>query len=250
MKIPFSNTTLKNGLIQICERNCGFADGGISGDTTLLPQFTADINLAVDEVFGFMFPLGGTWQLDDNNHGDYPFIYTSIVSGRRDYTFDTDEQGNVILDIYRVMAADSTGVFRELQAVDQQSLNSNQEDTNSLIDGQNLTGTPTRYDKTGNSIFLDLIPNYNYSNGLKVFINREAYHFLSTDTTTSVGFAHLFQEYFALAASYRYAYRKLLGNKADLEKEMLKMRQAIMDYYGSREKDAPGRLIANVENTE
>jgi hypothetical protein len=259
MSIPFSNTTLKNGLIQVIERTLGMSDGQISGNATLLAYFTADINLTIDEVFGFMFPLGGTWQLDDANHTAYPFIYTNLVSGQRDYTFLTDQQGNVILDIYKVMVADSSGFFREITPIDQQTADSNVFNTDTFINGQNLGGTPTRYDKTGNSIFLDLIPNYNFTNGLKVFINREGNYFVSTDTTKTVGFAHLFHEYFALKAAYKYARTKGMsvaggrlrnGAFTGLLAEIDTLEQGIKNYYGKREKDVKPRLVANREYTK
>jgi len=248
MSIPYNSTSSKNGIIQLIERNCGFADGGISGNSTLLAQFTGDVNLAVDEILGFMFPRGGAWQLDDSNHTDYPVITTNLVSGQRDYSFTTDEQGNVILDIYRVMVADSSGVFHDLTAKDQQLATNNNSNTDGFVDGRDTTGSPNAYDKTANGIFLDPIPNYSYTNGLKVFINREASYFTPTDTTKKLGFAHLYHEYLALRPSYQYAYRNNLTNAQRLENEMIKMRQAIIEYYGTREKDVKKRFIPNVEN--
>lgn len=248
MSIVYSDTTNKSGIIQLIEQNCGFNDGGISGDSTLLAQFTGQINATIDEMLGFLFPKGGTWQLDDSNHIDHPFIYTNIVSGQRDYSFDTDEQGNVVLDIYRVMVADSGGTFAEIKAQDQQTANSNNSNTTSYIDGKNTAGVPTTYDKTGNSIFLDPVPNYDYTKGLKVFINREASYFTTSDTAKKLGFASLFHEYLALKPSYNYARANSLNNREVLKRDMLEMRQAIIDYYGTREKDVKKRLIANVEN--
>lgn len=248
MSIVYSDTTNKSGIIQLIEQNCGFADGGISGNSTLLAQFTGQVNTTIDEMLGFLFPKGGTWQLDDSNHTDHPFIYTNIVSGQRDYSFDTDEQGNVVLDIYRVMVADSGGTFQEIKTRDQQTLNSNNSDTNSYIDGKNTSGTPNTYDKTGNSIFLDPVPNYNLTNGLKVFINREGSYFSTTDTIKKLGFASLFHEYLSLKPSYNYARANSLANREVLKRDMLEMRQAIIDYYGTREKDVKKRLIANMED--
>lgn len=248
MSIVYSDTTNKSGIIQLIEQNCGFNDGGVSGDSTLLAQFTGQVNATIDEILGFLFPKGGTWQLDDSNHTDHPFIYTNIVSGQRDYSFDTDEQGNVVLDIYRVMVADSGGTFAEIKARDQQTANSNNSNTTSYIDGQNTAGVPTTYDKTGNSIFLDPVPNYDYTNGLKVFINREGSYFTSSDTTKKLGFASLYHEYLALKPSYNYARANSLNNREVLKRDMLEMRQAIIDYYGTREKDVKKRFIANVEN--
>jgi hypothetical protein len=258
MSIPFSDTVNRNGVIQLIEKNLGFSPGDISGNADLLADFTADVNLTIDEILGFMFPLGGTWQLDDSNHTDYPIVYANIVLGQRDYTFTTDEQGNYILDIYKVTVADPRGVYRELEAVDQQTLNGANYNTDTLIDGQNSSGIPTRYDKTANGIFLDLIPNYNYTRGLQVFINREASYFTVADTSKRLGFAHLFHEYLALRPSYIYATRKSMpiaggrlknGAYTGLASMVANMKEEIKNYYGSREKDAPAKMRPNVENT-
>lgn len=248
MSIKFNDTTNKNGLIQLIERNCGFNDGDISGNSTLLAQFTADINLALDKAISIILPAGGTWQFDDSNQSDYPIITTNIVSGQRDYPLTTDGSGNLILDIYKVLVANSSGVFSEISPVDQQTTTNNNSDTITFLDGNNSTGTPTRYDKTGNGIFLDPIPNYNSTGGLKVLINREGSYFTVSDTTKKPGFAGLFHEYLALRPSYQYAYRKGLANANALRNEMLVMERAIDDYYGSRERDVKMGMTANVED--
>lgn len=233
MSIPFSNTTTKNGIIQLIERNLGFDDGAISGNSTLLAKFTADVNLTLDRVNALVLPASGTWQFDDSNQTDYPTITASLVSGQRSYSFTTDETGNFILDIYKVLVADNNGNYRELQPIDVQS----DPEAISFLDGTNTTGIPNRYDKTANGIFLDPIPDYTYANGLKVLINREMTYFTTSDTTKKAGFAGIFHEYLALRPAYQYAYRKSLPNATSLEKETLRMEQAIVDYYSARERD-------------
>lgn len=195
-----------------------------------------------------MFPLGGTWQLDDTNHTKYPIITTNLVSGQRDYFFTTDQQSNVILDIYKILIADPSGVFQEIYPVDQQTANSYETNVDSLTDGRNQTGTPIRYDKTGNGIFLDPIPSYNSTGGLKIYINREGSYFTTSDTDKKVGFAHLFHEYFIVSPSYKYAYKKGLKNVNSLEKEMIRLRDAIKAYYGKRQKDVKGRVGVSRQN--
>lgn len=193
---------------------------------------TRDINLALDRVFSLIFEVGGTWQFDDNNHGDYAIITTNIVSGQRDYSFTTDEQGNLILEVLKVFVADSTGLFREVTPVDVPA-----GAPSNYWDGQNTGGQPNSYDKLANGIMLDPIPNYNRTNGLKVYISREASYFATTDTTKKAGFAGLFHEYLALRPSYQYAYRNGLPNMNLLKQEMLEMEEAIKNYYKAREKD-------------
>lgn len=206
---------------------------------------TADENLALDKAFSIIFKSGGRWQFDDSNFTDYPIISRNIVSGQRDYTFTADENGNLILDVYKVMVKTSAnGPYVEIQPVDQQS----DADMSSFYDGQNTSGIPTRYDKTANGIFLDAIPNYNATDGIKVFINREGSYFSVGDTTKKPGFAGLFHEYIALRPSYQYAYRNSLDNVNKLQEEMLRMEKEMSEYYTFRERDSKRRMVAFRQN--
>lgn len=243
MSLVFSNTTSKNGILQRIEKRCGFQDGAITGNATKLAQFTGDVNTALDKVLSMIFAVGGTWQFDDSNHTDYPIITTNIVSGQRDYTFTTDQTGNLILEVYKVLVADDSGDYREILPVDQQS-----DAPVNYTDGNNTTGLPITYDKTGNGIFLDPIPNYSETNGLKVFINREASYFATTDTTKKPGIAGLFHEYLVLHPSYHYCLNNRIETTRDLKVELLEMEEAIMDFYKLREKDTVKRLIGARNN--
>lgn len=229
MSIQFNDTTNKSGLIQLIERNCKYVDGWISGNAVRLKEFTSEINLALDYVWSCIFKAGGTWQFDDSNHTDYPIITTNLVSGQRDYSFTTDENGNIILDIYKVLVAQPDGTFLTINPVDVQS-----EDVSGFYDGRNITGTPTKYDKTANGIFLDAIPNYTIADGIKIYINREGSYFATTDTTKKAGFSGLYHELLALIPSYKYAPDSQLNR---IEGRMVKMEQDMKDSYGKRERD-------------
>jgi hypothetical protein len=253
MSTQFNNTTSKAGLIQLCEDNCGFSDGDISGNPTLFAKFTGYMNLGLDDAWSVILQATGKWHLDDSNFTDYPFITTNLVSGQRDYSFTTDGSGNVILDIYRVMVADPSGVFHEIHPVDQQATTyetGNSEDTTSFFDGKNASGTPTRYSKTGNGIFLDVIPSYNSTGGLKIFINREASYFTTAHTTKMPGFAGLFHTYLSIFASEMYCGMHDLKQLKKLNLDKVSMRRAIEEYYAKRDKDTPKRMIFNVENNK
>lgn len=244
MSLAFSNTTSKNGILQRIERTCGFQDGDITGNTTRLAQFTGDVNVALDRVLSLIFSVGGTWQFDDSNHTDYPIITTNLVSGQRDYTFTADESGNLILEIYKVLVADDSGDYREILPVDQQS-----DAPVNYTDGNNTTGLPITYDKTGNGIFLDPIPNYNETNGLKIYINREASYFTTSDTTKKPGFAGLFHEYLVLHPSFYYCLRNGIAIRNSIKEELMEMEAQIMDFYKMREKDTVKRLIGARNNS-
>lgn len=251
MSLQFNDLINYKGIVQIYEKECGMDRGAISDDEDKLKEFTADVNLALDDVFTIGFKASGTWQLDDSNQTDYPIIKTNLVSGQRDYTFLVDQRGNLILDIYRVVVSDSQGKFREIYPVDQQTLNNNQENTDNFINGQNLSGIPTRYDKTANGIFLDLIPNYNYANGLQVFINREPLYFSYDDLTKKAGIPGLLHRYLALKPAQDYARRNSLDNYKAISAEVQKYELiTIPDMFGGRKKDEKRRMLANIENNK
>ena len=255
MSVPFSNTSTTGaiGQIQLCEDYCGFNTGDISGNQTFLQKFTSYINLGLDDAWSIVLQATGKWHMDDSNFTDYPIILSNLVSGQRDYPFVSDGSGNIILEIYRVMVADPTGTYHEIYPVDQfqtTEKTGNLENTDAMINGLNASGTPTRYSKTGNGIFLDVIPNYNSTKGLKVFIDREASYFVTSDGTKKAGFAGIFHQYLALFASEFYAGIKSLANLKKLNADKMQMRRDIQEYYARRDKDTPKRMMPNVENNK
>lgn len=207
-------------------------------------DLTADENLAIDRFLSIAIPASGKWQLDDTSHPDYPIITTDLVANQRDYSFTSDENGNLILDIFKVMVANEAGIFSEVPSVDMQS----DANMNSFYDGQDTTGVPTRHDKTGNGIFLDPIPSYNSTGGLKLFINREAIYFTTSDTTKKVGLDGRFHEYFALYPSYLYAMRNGLETREVFKRDLAEMEEKIRYTYAGRERGVRRNLKANVEN--
>mgnify|MGYP000945674510 CR=1 FL=1 len=247
MSIQFNDTSNRKGLVQFFEKEIGANYGDISGNTNKLKEFTADVNIAFDEYLNLAIRSSGTWQFDDSNHTDYPIITTNLVSGQRDYTFVSDEGGNLILDIYKVVAKDTGGVFQDLKPVDQQS----EEDMNSFYDGQNVSGIPTRYDKTANGIFLDAIPNYNSTNGLKVYINREPSYFAYTDTTKKPGVPGTHHRWFYLRPSLDYARRHLTNDAyTKIQNEVFKLQKEIETDFGERERDIIRRMTPRKENNK
>lgn len=251
MSLQFSNAS-GLGQIQLCEDYCGFERGDILNNAIFLQRFTGYINLALDDAWSIILQATGKWHLDDSNQTDYPIITTNLISGQRDYPFTVDGSGNIILEIYRVMVADPSGTFREIYPVDQFQTTlktGNLENTDPMYNGLNASGTPTRYSKTGNGIFLDVIPNYLSNGGLKVFIDRESSYFNTADTIKKPGFVGIFHQYLALWSSEFYAGVKTLTNLDKLNADKMQMRRDIAEYYARRDKDTPKRMVPNVENT-
>lgn len=235
--LQFNDTTNKSGILQVIERTLWGEDGygKITGNTTRLATFTSEVNLAYSRLLALLFEASGTWQYDDSNQTDYPIIKTNIVSGQRDYSFTTDQTGNLVLDIYKVAILQSSTAtqYIELEPVDTQS----EQDTARRFNDTTYTGIPYDYDKTANGIIFGTLPNYNATNGLLLYINREQTYFTTADTTKKPGFAGLFHEYLALKAAYAHASLNTLSNAPAILNEVLRMEADIKSYYGRREKD-------------
>lgn len=236
MSIQFNDTTAYKGLVQLYEKDIAVARGVISGDTNKLKEFTADCNIAFDDFLHLAFNSSGTWQYDDSNHTDFPIITTNLVASQRDYTFTNDESGNLIIDIHRVFVRNSTtDPYFEIHPVDVQT--DNEGIISEIADGLNSEGTPYRYEKTGNGIFLDPIPDTSVTNGLKLYINREASYFISTDTTKKPGVPGILHAWFYKKPAYEYAKRHLLSNVNVLREDVQLLEEKIKDYFSHRERD-------------
>lgn len=258
MSLQFNDTTTYRGIVQEYEREIGANIGDISGNTTKLKEFTAMANLAFDDFFHIAFGASGTWQFDDTSTYEsdgvterrYPIITTNLVSGQRDYTFSTDGQSNIILDVFKVLVADANGNFSEIKPVDQQTQNSQNNPVVNYLSGQNNQGTPNSYDKTGNGIFLDPIPSYNYTGGLKMLVNREPSYFVYTDTTKKPGIPGNLHKWFALKPALEYARRNNLTSFNRLYDAVTKMEKVIEETFARRQRDTKNRMLPNVENTK
>lgn len=242
MSLPFNDTIAYKGLVQFFEKEVGLTRGTVSGDIDLLKEFTSDVNISLDDFTAIALSASGKWQFDDSNHtDDYPIIYTSIVSGQRDYSFLSDAQGNLILDVYKVyiLSSATATLYVEVNPIDQQS-----ELTNIGIEST-ITGIPLSYDKTANAIIFDTIFNYNVAKGIKILINREGSYFTYTDTAKKPGVPGILHPYFYLKPAREYARRNSLASFARLDEEILKYEGddergivgKITDYFSRRSKD-------------
>ncbi len=248
MSLPFNDTTNLKGIIQEIEKECGMNEGDISDHATKLKEWTASVNLALDDYFSYALPASGKWQLDDSGHTKYPIIKTDINSGQRDYAFTTDEQSNLILDIYKVaiLTSATATLYEELKPVDTQSEDGSVSDFNN----SSHTGTPTEYDKTANGIIFREVPDYTATNGLLIYINREASYFTSSDTTKKPGVPGIHHRYFAIKPALDFARRNNLTNYNRLREEVISfegdeekgIHGSIEKYFGRREKDVRKRL--------
>lgn len=225
--MQFSDTTTKDGILQDCE-SILFGDnyGQITDDSNLLATFTRNANRALDRVTSLIFEADGRWNWDDKNRTDYPIATTDLVSGQSDYRFNVSH-----LNIDQIEIRDEAdSSWQKLKAI-------NRTDYSKPLSAVYGEGSPIVYTKIADAFFLFPEPNYSVSGGLKVYFQREASYFESTDTTKEPGFARLYHKLISLWASYDYASVNLMPIARVLRDEILVIEQELQDFYSMRSKD-------------
>jgi hypothetical protein len=230
--MQFNNTTDKNGLVQLCEVFLGMEDGTISGNTTLLKQFTMLINSWYRKVNSAIWDVCGTWEYDDSNYTDLPVATTDLVADQQDYELPSTAQM-----VLKVRVLDKDGNPSELTPVSFIGMTS---DTDNR-------GMPTEYELRGRSIILNKLPTSDYvtlTNGLEVYFSRDIDEFVSTDTTKEPGFVSNFHRLLSLGASHDYAISYEMFDKANfLKGDINEMVAELRKFYGSQFRDMKTRIL-------
>lgn len=224
-------------------------DAELGTNSTSYPIATKvlDINVALDDAIDIAIKECGTGQFDDTNHtSNYPIITTDLNSGQRDVSYTADGSGNLVLDIYKVLVMNPSGVYVEIPQVDVQS----EFNTQSFTDGRNQTGTPTSYDRTGNGIIFDVIPDYSQTDGVKMYINREGSYFTVSDTTKKCGLDGRLHEYLVVSPAYKQACRKGMDFKAELLRRKVELENKIKEVYARKDRGVRKILTSKSNNIQ
>jgi len=233
-------------IIRQYEKEIGANRGDIADNSTRLEDFVDEENIAFSDYLTLAFNTSGTWKFDDSNHTDFPEIVTDIVAGQREYPFVVDEEGNLVLDIYKVYAKETGRDYLGLEPIDADTTGVE----NGITAGSTIQGVPYRYDKTANVIILDPVPSASVTDGLKVSINREATFFTTADTTKKPGVPGLHHKWFYLRPALDYARRNTLNSYNRLEAEVLKLETDIKKAFSRRAKDEQNILTAVTIDSE
>jgi len=219
--MQFNDLTTKLGLCQEVDDICG--SNLISYP---IESKTRRANMALSDFVGVALGADTRWQFDDTNLTDLPIGLTDINSGQNDYSLDT-----TVLKILKVEHLNTEGIFEELTPID---IN----DTPIPLDELFADGIPKYYDKFANSVVLYPKPNFDRDSSLRVWFQRDASYFVSTDTTKQPGIPSIFHKYIALKVAEPYARDKRLENYVSIRNEITKIEtEDIPEYYAKRNKD-------------
>lgn len=204
--MQLNDTSTKQGLYQdACYELFGDSDDHTSEYP--LADFVRHINRWYDMVVTKILQSDSRWEWDDTNKTDLPIANISLVSGQQDYGITSA----TFLKVSRVDCKDANG--NSLNLI---QFNHNQLRGIGLNSFENTPGTPKHYRKQASSVFLYPAPNYNYTNGLRIFYQRNVDYFVAADTTKVPGFAEPFHRILSLGAAYEYARVNGLMTKATM----------------------------------
>lgn len=241
----FSDTTNKNGIIQTCEFYCGLGDAGISGNATLLKQFTNLVNIANSRVWHLLFKNNGGWKYDDSNNTDLPQASQDLSNGVSKYALPTGA-----LQVDRVEVKDVNGDYQKLAPLTLEQI------TEGLDEFQSTDGLPRYYRLVGSTI--ELFPGVlstavTTTNGLKVYFGRGSTTFASTDTTKTPGFASEYHDMVPVKSSLEWlkVNKPNSGTLTLLMNDDVKRESQLVEYEVNKFKDRkPARFQPKYRNYE
>lgn len=169
----YNDTTNYSGVLQIAETKTDVGLGYFTGDATRLKQITATANQIVHELWNVCFKASGSWKFDDGNYTNLPQSTTELTSGTNKYALPSEA-----LTVESVQIKDRNGNYVRIKPLDI---------INSKAIDYSKTGVPTQYSLVNGTIILDITPDYTATEGLKVYFERQAVEFATTDTTRTPG---------------------------------------------------------------
>lgn len=243
-QLVFNDTSNNQGVLQEIERMTGLGATGITGDATLLKDFTRLVNIWDGRLTMDILLSDGRWQYDDLNIGDINRATTNLVSGQADYSVRTDDNSREIWKVSRVDIKDSNGNWKQLKQKDEREI------TEGYSAYQSTDATPLEFDWDGISLFLLPAPNYNSTAGLKIFFQRESKPFATSGTDSQIpGAASAFHYLWALGPAYEYARDNGKTNVNALRAELEQGRAEMKEFYATRNKQEKPGLRIKQEST-
>ena len=196
-------------------------------------------NIWLDKVFSWILQADKRWNFDDNNQSDLPIGTIALVADQRDYGLTAA----TVLNILKIVCKDSAGNYRELA-----SMTLDDPAARDILELRNSSGTPRRYVKNGNAIFLDPAPSYASATGLRVFFQRNTVPFTTADTTAVPGFAKPFHDILPMGAAYDYLSKEASPRADRLLLMIEKMKADLIEFYSARSEDSRPRLSLHEED--
>ena len=200
-----------------------------------------NLNIAVESLAGKIIQLDGMWKFDDPNQTDFPRGTATLVEGQELYSFASE-----YLVIKKIEIKDTSSVWREIQPIDTDQLESSTEE----YFGTDSSGNPTKnmpefYALTGRHIRLFPAPaaaNVTLASGLRVTFERTIDLITASDTTQQPAIQSPFHGLLCYMVSIPYC---MIFNKdrvRSYEQKVLEGTKDCLEYYSNRGEDNDNQI--------
>lgn len=193
------------------------------------------INIALEQVVGWILEADGTWQWDDSNYTDLPIGTQTLVEAQSAYSFS-----DKFLEIEEVQIKDINGDWQIIQPIDQKEYS----DTTPLSEDFGTDGMPEYYDKVSDdTIKLYPAPTATactLTSGLKIRFSRTASLYTYADIVTGTqvpGFASPYHVILAYMASIPFCMTYKKDRVVAYQNEVARLKDGLIKLYSRREKD-------------
>lgn len=196
------------------------------------------INPGLQELVGELVVIDGKFEYDDTNYTDLPIGTGTLVDGQTQYTFSAEYLR--VLGIH-ILNDDGTR-YRKIKPLDISEMNGLSPDEFFGVDssGNPLKGIPTHYDLLGDSIFLYPAPDTTQvtaAAGLKIYFQRDADLFTTSDTTQEPGLPSSYHSILAYMAAIPYCMKYHKDRVVLYQNKVAEMKENLLKFFGKRHED-------------
>jgi hypothetical protein len=228
----------------------------VDADTTsyAAPLMLIRNNTAMEEINQWINECTGHWKFDDANNTDYPddvALLVNLVNNTKSYALDVS-----IIKVLGAAVLLNTGIWRKLLPFDPDTDLGSTSTPLSFVplvafgptfdrsEFLKTSGLPQYYDLHGSYMRLYPAPDNGVSvtltNGLKIYAQRTANLFTTSDVTTGTkvpGFNSQFHSLVSYMSALPYAQAYKAGRVPFLMQEIARKKAALIEFYSRRDKD-------------
>lgn len=187
---------------------------------------TRSANQWLRKVGVWSYTASGTWEYDDTNHDKQPWATTNLVTDQQLYGLPTTID---VLKIERIEYKDDDDDWNTLTVIDKDQIDI------ALEEFCDTSGEPQYVDLFADQIKLYPAPDYNKTNGLKLYFSRDIHAFETDDTNAEPGIPEPFQRILVMGMCYDFAIQEGWSEKARIFKgEINDLKKELQDFYGDR----------------
>lgn len=196
-------------------------------------------NVGYEKLIGKILEADGDWQWDDTNFTNLPRGTGTLVEGQETYSFASEYLNIQMIEVLRDSSPDTWMKLKPIDSLDLGNMTPD-EYFGQESNGDPKKGLPEYYDKIGDTIILYPAPaasSVTLVSGLRVWFQRTADLFTTTDTTQEPGIPSLYHILIAVYASIPFCMKYKPERVAWLEKQWDDGIKNMIKFFGKREKD-------------